>query len=96
MKDDLSPQQAGDFLGKSRQFVILIIEAGEIEYTDERAPGSKRPYYRLTREACLQWKRTRRGNTRNMGAKAIAVTTGLLSRMREARRLRQAHAPARD
>lgn len=96
---DFSPQQAADFLGKSRPFVIALIEAGELAATDERSPGSDRPFYRITRAACVEWKRSRRVTPKGQAPPPPlppgVVGTGLLARRREAKRLRREGAHAR-
>ena len=93
--DSFSPAGAAKFLGKSRQSIIAFIKAGELEYTDERTPGSSRPFYRITRESLLRWKRNRQGTMKRvLSPRAAVVVTGLLSRMREAKRTKQEHAHA--
>lgn len=96
-KPTLSPAQAAEFLGKSRQSVISLIKAGELEYTDERTPESSRPYYRITRDSLMRWKRSRQGTMKRvLSPRATVSVTGLLSRMRESKRLRQAHGRGQD
>ena len=51
----LSPQKAADLLGRSREFVVRLIQAGELPATDERGPGSKMPRFQIDPADCERW-----------------------------------------
>lgn len=59
MNHRISPEQAADQLGVSRDFVMAIINAGELPATDERAPGVKRPRYRIDPDDLVRWRESR-------------------------------------
>ena len=56
----LTPAQVAKALGHGRNFVMQIIEAGELQARDERVPGSSRPRYRIDPDAIEAWKVSRR------------------------------------
>lgn len=54
--NELTPEQAAKYLGKSYRFVIQIIEAGELEALNLKSPKSRLPRYRIPLTALLAWK----------------------------------------
>lgn len=89
----LSPASVARLLGKSRQSVMELIHAGEIEATDESQPGSRIPRYRIDVSALDRWRANRRVKPETMlpGKKPRTVeVAGVLARRREARRRKRA------
>lgn len=56
---DYTPAQAAKVMGKGREFVVSLINAGELEARDERKPGSTLPRYRIPHSAIDAWRRSR-------------------------------------
>jgi excisionase family DNA binding protein len=85
----MTPEEAGKLLGKSRDSVIELIRAGELEAQDLRNAGAERPRYRISAAALAMWRESRR-----VPMKADAVSTvarvpqprGVLARMRARKR----------
>ncbi len=85
--ETMSPDEAARFLGKSRPTIIALIRAGQLKASDESAPGSKRPFYRVTRDACVRWRESRQVQPSVSEPEPLrhGPVTGLLALRREKR-----------
>ena len=59
MNHRMSPAQAARQLGVGRDFVVALIEAGELPATDEHAPGVSRKRYRIDPDDLVRWRESR-------------------------------------
>lgn len=94
----LSPAEVARRLNHGRGFIMKLIDARELAARDERSPGAKLPRYTVSADECERWlaKRMVVGEAPiPVPRTAAIVVTGLLSRRREARRIRRASALAR-
>lgn len=89
----LSPLQVARLLGKSRRSVMELIQAGEIEATDESQPSSRIPRYRIDPSALDRWRASRRVKPTTVapGRRPQTVeVVGVLAQRREARQRKRA------
>lgn len=94
---DLTPAQAARVMGKSRDFVMALIKAGELEARDEKSPEAERPRYRISPDAIDAWRRRRTASVYvapKRTAQHVPQLTGVLSERRAARRARSRPADA--
>lgn len=94
IKPGISPEQAGKHIGHDREFVMELIDAGELTARDERSPGAKIPRYRIDPDELVRWLRSRQVKQVNRGGRPKLPprlqTSGLVARTIEARRIRRA------
>lgn len=86
---DMTPEEVAKLLGKSRESVVGLILAGELEAFDLRNPGAKRPLYRITPEALARWRESRRVVPRAAAVDTVVCmpqAKGIFARMRARRR----------
>lgn len=87
-KDYLTPKEAAKVLGHSRNYVMAIINAGELMARDESAPGAKLPRYRITRESLREWQAYRlvvKPSSSAARLKALPRLEGVVQKRIEAR-----------
>jgi hypothetical protein len=95
--EQMSPARTAERYGHTRAFWTALIEAGELPARDERLPGRQRPRYVIDSEDVDRWKESRvvspavvsrRRQGQQPQRPPVARVSGVLARMREAKRAR--------
>lgn len=102
MGEQMSPNRTAERFGHNRDFWVALVKAGELRARDERPPGAKLPRYVIDADDVERWRESRVVSPTLAGSRSVVPAaprvvrvSGVLARMREAKRVRRAAAPAR-